>query len=292
MARRNEEYWIKRQSQLFNGQIKKDDEFYEKTLVRSYNQQERKVKSQLSDFYAKYGEDNVIKYRDMLQGLSANERDQFFKQYNQFKDDHPELADLINLDIPIYQLNRLEALELSIQQNMLELGLIEQEAFEKHLKEAYRTGYLKTMESLDNPQAMFRVSDNLIQQTMTNNWVAGRNFSDSIWNNKESLERTLVTKLRDGFIRGDSYESMINTLENRFDVGKFHARRLVQTEAAFIFNQANAQAFQDEGVKRYGLSAVLDDRTSDICNAMDGEVFHFKDMRVGENAPPFHAFCD
>lgn len=291
MAKRNEEYWIKRQSQLFNAQLKKDDEFYQKTLVRSYSQQERKVKSQLSDFYAKYGEDNVIKYRDMLQGLSANERDEFFKQHTQFKDDHPELADLINLDVPIYQLNRLEALELSIQQNMLELGLIEQEAFEKHLKEAYETGYLKTMEILDNPQAMFRVSDELIQKTMTKNWVAGCNFSDSIWSNKEGLERTLVTKIRDGFIRGDSYESMIKMLDDRFDVGKFQARRLVQTEAAYIFNQANAQAFQDEGILKYGLSAVLDDRTSDICNAMDGEVFNFKDIRVGENAPPFHAFC-
>ena len=291
MAVRNEEYWIKRQSQLFNAQIEKDNEFYEKTLVKSYSQQERHIKSQLSDFYAKYGEDNVIKYRSMLQGLAPEERDQFYKQHNQFKDDHPELADLIQLDIPIYQLNRFEALELSIQQNMLELGLIEQEAYEKHLKEAYESGYLKTMETLDNPQAMFKVSDNLIQQTMTKSWVAGRNFSNSIWSNKDGLERTLVTKIRDGFIRGDSYESMIKTLEDRFDVGKFQARRLVQTEAAYIFNQANAQAFQDEGIKRYGLSAVLDDRTSDICNAMDGEVFDFKDMRVGENAPPFHAFC-
>lgn len=288
---KSQEYWIERQSQLFNSQLSEDNKFYNQQLTRHYQEQQRKIQSELADFYAKYGEDNVIRYRDMLQGLTPEERDRYHQQYNQFVADHPELSELLQLDIPIYQLNRFEALELSVQQHMLELGAIEQGAFEAHLRQAYERGYLKTMENLGNPSSMFGVSDELIHQTMTKKWVAGRNFSDSIWTNKVGLQNTLITKLRDGFIRGDSYRSMTTILQDRFKVGKFEARRLVQTEAAFIMNQANAQAFMDDGIERYSLSAVLDDRTSEICMEMDGEIFYFRDMRVGENAPPFHAFC-
>ena len=44
-------------------------------------------------------------------------------------------------------------------------------------------------------------------------------------------------------------------------------------------------------VEKYQILATLDNRTSDICQDMDGKVFDFKDYEIGTTAPPFHVNC-
>lgn len=126
---------------------------------------------------------------------------------------------------------------------------------------------------------------------MNTRWIQEKNFSDRIWDNKEKLINTLNTEVRDAFIRGEGYGRMRKIIRHRTGVGAYDARRLVETEAAFMMNQANGQAFQDEGITRYENTNVMDSKTSDICREMHGEQFDFEEARVGENYPPYHSFC-
>lgn len=59
-------------------------------------------------------------------------------------------------------------------------------------------------------------------------------------------------------------------------------------------NQAKLKAWRDRGVEQYILVAVLDLRTSKICQSKDGKIFLVADAVVNGAAgtyPPFHPWC-
>lgn len=283
-------YWEGRTEQLFNAQDKRNATTMNR-LGKEYDRTASAIDKDIASYYTKYGKDDVIEYRKLVKRLNKSERDLLYQNYDAFVDKYPQHARLMPVRESIYKLNRLEGLQLSTRQNMLELGAIEQVEFDKALKTAYGNGYLSTMRGLQNSEAFFSVQDEILEQTLNNRWINGENFSDRIWGNKEKLINTLNTEVRDAFIRQDSYAKMKSILQHRAGVGQYDARRLIETEASFIMNQANGQAFQDDGIKRYENSAVLDGDTSEICKAMDGQKFLFTEARVSENYPPYHSFC-
>lgn len=283
-------YWEGRMIQLFNAQDKDNDKLNAR-MQKEYQRVGANIDKEVAFCYSKYGTDDVIEYRKMLVSLTSAERDLLYKNMEAFAIKYPQYADLMPVRESIYQLNRLEGLQLSVRQNMLELGAIEQEEFDKALASAYDRGYLSSMKGLENPQTFFKVDPLIMQQTINAPWIDGKNFSDRIWDNKERLIRTMNNEIRDGLIRGDSYRKMTKVIENRTGIGGSDAKRLLMTEAAFVLNSANAQAFMDAGILEYEITAVMDGRTSPTCRHMDGEVFKFSERVVGFNAPPFHSYC-
>ena len=81
---------------------------------------------------------------------------------------------------------------------------------------------------------------------------------------------------------------------NRCAVGAFEARRLVRTEACYIANQAELDGYRQTGIESYEFSAVLDNRTSKLCDnvdGLDGKIFKISEAVPGKNLPPMHPFC-
>jgi SPP1 gp7 family putative phage head morphogenesis protein len=287
---KGKQYWETRFTQLMDSQEKRSDKTAAK-IAKEYERTATAIERDISSYYTKYGQDDVVEYRKLVKGLSKAERDMLYQNMEKFAEKYPQHAHLMPVRESIYELNRLEGLQLSVRQNMYELGAIEQREFEKALKQAYERGYLNTMKGLRGREAFFSVNDRVLEQTMNMKWVNGKNFSDRIWENKEKLIETLNREVRDAFIRGEGYSKMQKIIRNRTGVGAYDAKRLIRTEANFLMNQANGQAFQDDGITAYELSAVLDDNTSDICEELDGEQFEFEEAKVGENFPPMHPFC-
>lgn len=289
MARRKT-YWEKRMEQLYNAQEKRNKRL-EKQLRKEYLRIEQQIKKEIARYYQEYGKDNVIEYRKLVQRLSSSERDLLYQNYEEFAQKYPEYMHLMPIRETIYQLNRLEGLQLTIRMMMVELGAFEEEGFRKLLEEAYRNGYLATFKGLPNAPAFFNINDITLQQTLNEKWINGENFSDRIWANKERLINLLNNEIRDGFIRGDDYRTMTQILRHRLNVGANEALRLIVTESSFVLNQANKQAFIDAGIEEYKITAVLDSRTSPMCRSLNGERFRFEDAKVGINYPPFHPWC-
>ncbi|MFP7202204.1 minor capsid protein [Lysinibacillus halotolerans] len=283
-------YWEKRAENLVKQQITKDNKFASK-LAKEYTKLGAMIEKEIASYYSKYASEDVIEYRRMLEQLTDTERDLLYKDYQSFASKYPKYAHLMPVRESIYKLNRLEGLQLNIQLKLYEIGAIEEAEYQNHLEAAYTLGYLQTLKGLDNPQTFFSVNSFTMQQALTNKWVEGGNFSDRIWSNKEKLIKTLTTEIRDAMIRGESYKDMVQLIQHRMGVGKFNAKRLVHTESAYMMTQANGQAFQDAGIKRYEICAVIDHKTSKICRELDGQVFEFSKMKVGINYPPFHSFC-
>jgi SPP1 gp7 family putative phage head morphogenesis protein len=283
-------YWEKRMAQLFDA-LDKRNKTFDKKMRKEYLRTEESIKKEIASYYAQYGKDGVIEYRKLVLSLSKAQRDLLYKDYDSFAKRYPQHEKLMPIRESIYKLNRLEGLQLSVRQQLLELGAFEQEGMEKLLKEAYESGYLSTMGGLQNAPSFFSVNSIAMQQTLNEMWVNGGNFSSRIWGNKEKLINTLNNEIRDGIIRGDSYQQMANALERRTGVGAKESLRLAVTESSFITNQANKQAFIDAGIERYEYSAVMDHRTSPICHSLNGQQFSMKDAKTGVNFPVMHVWC-
>ena len=61
-------------------------------------------------------------------------------------------------------------------------------------------------------------------------------------------------------------------IQNKNKLGKCNTR-LVRTEINYYHNQIDLRAYKDMGIEKYRYLAVLDNRTSDICQELDGQVF-------------------
>lgn len=120
--------------------------------------------------------------------------------------------------------------------------------------------------------------------------------SKTIGDYMKKLYAQYETKLTDvlihGIIRGDSYEMMEKGLQDATDITAGKARLLVRTEANAIFNESVRQVIDDNPlVKGYMFRAVLDAKTSKICQEHDGEYIPKEEVMPGVNYPPLHPNC-
>lgn len=95
-----------------------------------------------------------------------------------------------------------------------------------------------------------------------------------------------------GIVRGQSYETMTKRLVQSTALTTRKAGLLIRTEANAIFNDSVKQIIDTNPlVKGYRFRAVLDSRTSDICQKHDGEYIAKEDIKPGINFPPLHPNC-
>lgn len=290
MTKKTKSYWEKRHTQWLNNQSGMDDRVA-KRIKKEYHRTAKELEKDIARYFQKYGKDNVIEFRTMMEELSDEDRDLLFKNMERFAEKYPEHVHLMPVRESVYKLNRLQGLHYSTQLHLLELGAIEQEEFEKHLEATYGKRYQQMLKELGIGNQFLSIDSQLMQDTIFSKWVNDENFSDRIWSNKEKLLDHIQTRYRDGLARGDNYNRLTKEIMERFDVGASDARRLVWTEANFVLNQSHVHAYMNAGVEEYEISAILDSKTSDICRSLDGETFRFDEMRVGVNFPPFHPMC-
>jgi SPP1 gp7 family putative phage head morphogenesis protein len=84
---------------------------------------------------------------------------------------------------------------------------------------------------------------------------------------------------------------MARELKENMITGEFQAVRLIRTEATFVANQAKLIALENSGVDEFEYVAVLDARTSEICQEHDGAIVTAKQAVFGLTLPPLHPNC-
>lgn len=285
-------YWNKRVKEYVKSQNISDEELSNR-LIKHYIRTSNEINKQIGEYYLKYGEDNIVEYKMLMEDLKdyPDELKKLIERTDEFMKDYPEYEELRDIRNSIYKLNRLEALQYSTQIELMKLGAIEQKEMEQHLIDTFGKAYLNTAKELGLGKSFLSINSAVARNTIYDKWIDGRNFSDRIWVNKGKLVNQLQTTIRDGFIRGDNYNSLSDLLVKRLNVGFSDAKRLIWTESSFVMNQASAQPYIDAGHTEYRINAIIDNKTSKICRHMHDEVFKFEDRKVGINFPPFHPWC-
>ena len=122
----------------------------------------------------------------------------------------------------------------------------------------------------------------------------GSNYSKRIWSDTEALAKRLEELFTVESMTGMSEFEMAKAIAKEFDRSIVVAQRLIRTEANYMANQAKLKAWRDRGVKEYRLIAVLDFRTSKICQEKDGKIYLVSEAIVNGaegTYPPFHPWC-
>jgi SPP1 gp7 family putative phage head morphogenesis protein len=138
----------------------------------------------------------------------------------------------------------------------------------------------------------------VLRELVTSKQVLGRSVNEWLDGIRRSASRDVLEQLRLGIAQGESTDEMVRrvrgTIDANYEDGVFEKVRrqvvaLVRTSTNFVTNHAREATFaeNDDIVKGVKMVAVLDTRTSAICQAIDGQVFP-----VGEGPrPPFHPNC-
>lgn len=261
-----------------------------KKLNKTYEKEAEKLDKLVASYYGKYGEDGVIEYKNLLIDLTPEQREVLLDDNITFFDVNSGLEYLNNIERD-KKINRLDELEYEITKQQIEIGKQEEKMGKQLLVGAFLLTYGKVVRdmgfnSLDIDKSK-RVT--MGEDIFNERWMNGNNYSTALWGNKKKLINFLVNDFKEGVIRGDNYQKMGKILKGRhIRRSPSDIKRLVYTEGTFYQNEAMSRPFKDMGYTHYFYDAVVDDRTSEICEGLDGEWFAFEDKVAGLNFPPLH----
>ena len=283
-------YWKKRQQQL-NKALETSEREVRRRLYRVYKAEALRLQHQIDGYYARYGVNGVLRYRDMKRKLTAAEADLLYRDVYAFQRLHPECP--IEIVTSIYELDRLEGLQTSVLLQSAELGLVEEAEVRAHLESMAALGANETAEALG--RGLYTERSDIIQTIVNKKWSNGENFSGRIWTNREKLARTLNTQIAQSLARGDARAKIVRNVSKRFqDVSIKNIDRLVYTEGTYIMNESQAAVLEDT-FTYYKLAPINDNKTCPFCHDVEDETealpVKFEEREPGVNFPPLHPWC-
>lgn len=122
--------------------------------------------------------------------------------------------------------------------------------------------------------------------------VNGKNFSERVAANTQKMYENVDEIMKTGIYQGVDTATMAKRLDKISDSGEVVANRLLRTEITNTLNQATKETYKNSGVvEKYQYMASLDNRTSEVCEELDGEIFKLEEATTGLNFPPMHPNC-
>lgn len=282
--------------------INKDARAYAKRIEQQYDMALRNIERDITDWYGRIARNNNVSLLEAKRMLSAKELAEFkwnVKEYIKAGEANAIspiwMKELENASARVH-ISRLEALKIQIQNEVEGIYGVRDKEMQNYLVRTYGETYYHTVYEIQKGNevgwSLNRLDTNKVNTIIHKPWATdGKNFSDRIWEDKTKLVNSLHTGLTQNFIRGEAPDKLISSITKEFNIKKSAAARLVMTESAAYSSQAREKSFKSIGVKKYEVVATLDNKTSEICQDLDGKVFDVKDYQVGVTAPPFHPNC-
>lgn len=296
---KNEEYWTKRKANLIYEQMDKAEKQADK-FDEIYRQSKTYLDKQINKVFDKIQRDYGLSERDARQVLK-NMKDQ--KDLNELRKvlearpNDPNIQRLLaDLDSPAYayRMKRLERLNDDLDRMRESIYHSEKVGSDTFYSDLMKDSYYKATFDLQQQTGLAYSFSNLpeteIKRLRELKWT-GEGYSDRIWSNTGALASSVKDELLISLMTGRSVRDTSQAIAERFEVGQNKARRLVRTESAFFHNQMELLSYEDAEITKYKFVAVLDKRTSHICQEHDNKVYDTDKAVPGVNYPPLHPWC-
>lgn len=296
---KNEEYWTKRKANLIYEQMDKAEKQADK-FDDVYRQSKAYLDKQINKIFDKFQRDYGLSERDARHVLK-NMKDQ--KDLNELRKvlearpNDPNIQRLlVDLDSPAYayRMKRLERLSADLDSMRESIYHSEKKGSDTFYSDLMKDSYYKATFDLQQQTGLAYSFSDLpeteIKRLQGLKWT-GEAYSDRIWSNTGALASSVKDELLVSLMTGRSVRDTSQAIAERFEVGKDKARRLVRTESAFFHNQMELLSYEDAEITKYKFVAVLDKRTSHICQQHDNKVYNTAEAVPGVNYPPLHPWC-
>ena len=296
---KNEEYWAKRKANLIYEQMDKAEKQADK-FDDIYRQSKAYLDKQINKVFDKFQRDYGLSERDARHVLK-NMKDQ--KDLNELRKvlearpNDPNIQRLLaDLDSPAYayRMKRLERLSDDLDRMRESIYHSEKKGSDAFYSDLMKDSYYKATFDLQQQTGLAYSFSDLpeteIKRLRGLKWT-GEAYSDRIWSNTGALASSAKDELLVSLMTGRSVRDTSQAIAERFEVGQNKARRLVRTESAFFHNQMELLSYEDAEITKYKFVAVLDRRTSEICQEHDNKVYDTDKAVSGVNYPPLHPWC-
>ena len=297
----NKDYWQRRFERLEQREMGKADKAMA-DLKAEYEYALRKLRDEVISWYTRYANENGLSLADARKQLDAKELKAFkmtLKEYEKLakqqdlSDEYIKMLDQASIRA---RLSRSQVLYVNLAHYVEQLAKEQELNLTELLKDVYEDSYYRTAYETQSMQGVYdtfaKVPEASIEKAISRPWAEdGKDFSERIWDNKTKLLNTLQSEITRTLIAAEGTTLLAGRIANRFNVSFSNARRLAETETAYVQETARMDTWQKLHVAKYELIATLDSRTSPICRGMDGKVFDRADAKPGVTMPPFHCYC-
>ena len=297
----NREYWQRRFERLEQREMDKADKAMA-DLKQVYEYTLRQLRDEVIEWYNRYADENGLSLADARKQLDARELKAFkltLKEYEKLakqqnlSDEYIKMLDQASIRA---RLSRSQMLYIKTANYVEQLAKEQEINLTELLKDVYEDSYYRAAYETQSMQGAYdtfsEVPKASIEKAISRPWAEdGKDFSKRIWDNKTKLLNTLQSEITRTLIAAEGTTLLAGRIANRFNVSFSNARRLAETETAYVQETARMDTWQKLHVAKYELIATLDSRTSPICREMDGKVFNRTDAKPGVTMPPFHCYC-
>ncbi len=205
---------------------------------------------------------------------------------------------LADLDSPAYsfRMKRLERLSDDLDRMRESIYHSEKTGSDAFYSDLMKDSYYKATFDLQQQTGLAYgfsgLPESEIKHLQSFSWVGdGSTYSTNIWKNTGKLTSSIKDELLMSLMTGRDTRETAQAIAERFNVGQNDARRLVRTESAFFHNQMELLSYEEADIEKYIFVAVLDKRTSRICQEHDNQVYDRDKAVPGVNCPPMHPWC-
>lgn len=295
----NKDYWTQRKANLIYEQMDKAEKQADK-FDKVYKESKAYLDKQINKVFDKFQRDYGLSERDARHVLK-NMKDQ--KDLNELRKvleaqpNNPNIQRLLaDLDSPAYayRIKRLERLNDDLDRMRESIYHSEKKGSDAFYSDLMKDSYYKATFDLQQQTGLAYSFSDLpeteIKRLRGLKWT-GEAYSDRIWSNTGALASSVKDELLVSLMTGRSVRDTSQAIAERFEVGQNKARRLVRTESAFFHNQMELLSYEDAEITKYKFVAVLDKRTSHICQQHDNKVYNTAEAVPGVNYPPLHPWC-
>ena len=297
----NKDYWAQRKANLIYEQMDKAEKQADK-FDRVYEEAKAYLDKEINKIFDKFQRDY---------GLSENVARQVLKTMKDKKGladlrrmlesipNDPNIQRLLaDLDSPAYayRMKRLERLSADLDLMRNSIYLSEKKGSDAFYSDLMKDSYYKATFDLQQQTGLAYgfsgLPESEIKHLQNFSWVGdGSTYSTDIWKNTGKLTSSIKDELLMSLMTGRGTRETAQAIAERFNVGQNDARRLVRTESAFFHNQMELLSYEEADIEKYIFVAVLDKRTSRICQEHDNQVYDRDKATPGVNFPPMHPWC-
>lgn len=293
-------YWEKRFERLKKQEMRKADAV-NADLARAYRDALRKLRADVEQWYDRFAAENDVSLARAREILDRRELAAFrmtlsdyIAEAKRLDLDADHIRALENASMRV-RLTRAQEIYLKTAQHVEKLakrqglkldGLMREVYTDATYRTAYETQKLKGFENFREVPAR------QIDAAVSRPWAPdGADFSARIWKQKKDLINNLQTDITRALMTGETTTDLAEQISKRFNTTYGQAYRLVETETAYIQERAMLDTYDALDIEKYEICAVLDSKTSETCQHLDGKIFDKKDAKPGVTMPPFHCHC-
>ncbi|HEU8752790.1 TPA: minor capsid protein [Streptococcus pneumoniae] len=298
---KNQEYWAKRKANLIYQQMDKAEkqaDQFDKVYQEAKTYLDKEVNKIFDKFQRDYGLSQV-EARQVLKNMKDKKNLNELRKVLEARPNDPNIQRLLaDLDSPAYsfRMKRLERLSDDLDRMRESIYHSEKTGSDAFYSDLMKDSYYKATFDLQQQTGLAYgfsgLPESEIKHLQSFSWVGdGSTYSTNIWKNTGKLTSSIKYELLISLMTGRDTRETAQTIAERFNVGQNDARRLVRTESAFFHNQMELLSYEEADIEKYIFVAVLDKRTSRICQEHDNQVYDRDKAVPGVNCPPMHPWC-